>query len=336
MSNDETPRGPVPPAPPAPGASQEELPSLPSRIFGVFFSPGATFGLISCRPAWLGALVFYLVAIGLSTLVYSLNVDWETMWRGQLESSVAWKLASSVMPEGDLERIERTSLNEILSAGKGGMALRTTINAVIYSTLFFQIMIIVFATLFYLMGALADLKLGRLYLDAFFCVGVFILFTIVNAFVRGMFGENTRGALPYEAGIASLFFLGYFWLLYRSFERQPELRKFVSSYAHAMAIPAVASLLLILVVFLKSEPVTVPGDQVLTSSIGAILGMEGSGVMTVLLRSLDLFKLWELTAAAIGFAAVTRLSMGTTVAITFLPWGFYTMARVAMAVAFGG
>jgi hypothetical protein len=70
-----------------------------------------------------------------------------------------------------------------------------------------------------------------------------------------------------------------------------------------------------------------------TSNLGAILGMK-TGAFGALLGALDLFTLWALSVMAIGFAAASRLSLGTAAAITFLPWGFYTMARIALAAAF--
>ncbi len=335
MSMEETAGSPPIGTTDAPGPGTPH-PGLPSRMIGVLFSPGATFTRIAERPSWLGALAAYLVIVAAATMVYSLNVDWEAMLRSSFEGSVGWKLMTSIMSESQLAEIERTSLNEILSVGRGGLALSTTLNSVIGTVVLFHFMAVLFATLFYLMGSLADLKLGRVYLDAFFCVLLFILFAIVNFTVRAAFGEDGRAALPYQSGLTCLFFLGYFWLFRRSVERQPDLRRLVASYAHAMAVPALAMIVMVIVIFIKQEPVTVTGDQVVMSSLGGILGYQGSSPLAVLLGAIDIFQLWGLIAASIGFAAATRLSMGTAAAITFLPWGFYTMARLAMSAAFGG
>ncbi|HXI02574.1 MAG TPA: hypothetical protein VNI57_05300 [Candidatus Saccharimonadales bacterium] len=343
MTPDETtPGGPLPPpnhelqadgtTPPP----QEDLPSLPSRMIGALFSPGATFRRISGRPVWTGALAAYLVIVAVATLTYSLKVDWESMLRGQLESSLGWKITSSFLPENQLDQAEHAMMSEVLSIGRNGMALNSVLNSVIGTTLVFQIMLILFATLFYLMGSLADLKLGRIYLDGLLAILIFILFAILNAVVRGIFGGDSLAALPYQAGLASIFFIGYFWFLRRSIERQPDFKRLAATYAHAMAVPALAMLVLMVVVVIKSGAVTAPADQVVQSSIAGMLSMKGAGPLTVMLGALDIFTLWGLVVAAIGFASATRLSLGASIAITFLPWGFYTMARIAIAAAFGG
>lgn len=312
------------------------MPSLPARLVGVLASPGATFRSVTGRPVWAGALVVYLVLVGVATLVYSLNVDWEAMWRNQMDSSIFFQFMSSFADESQMAEFERASLNEILSLGRGGMALNTVLQSVFGTVIVFHFMLILFCTLFYLMGALGDLKLGRVYLDGLLCLLVLILSGIIGAVIRGAMGGDGRAALPYQAGFSVVFFIAYFWLFHRSIERQADLKRMAASYAHAMAVPAVGAIVLIVITLLKSEPLTVPGDQVVTSSLGAILGMGGKGVLGTLLGALDLFTLWGLYVAAVGFTAASRLSFGTAAAITFLPWGFWTMVRVAGAATFGG
>lgn len=256
--------------------------------------------------------------------------------RGQLESSVGWKLASSFLSEQQLDQVESQTTAEFRSVGRGGMALQTTLQSLIGSALGFQIMLILFATLFYLMGALADLKLGRVYLDGLLALLIFVLFMILSGIVRGVFASDAHRALPYQAGLASLTFIGYLWFLRRSIKRQPEFTRLASAYAHAMAVPALAMVVLMVVALIKTGAITVPPDQVVQSSIAGMLAMKGSGPLTVMLGALDIFAIWGLVVAAIGFASATRLSLGSSIAITFLPWGFYTMARIAVAAAFGG
>jgi hypothetical protein len=336
IPGESTPSTPHPP--PEALAEQQLTPeggSLPTNLVGVLFSPGPTFRRILGRPAWVGALAVYIAIVGISVLVYSLNVDWETMYRGQLEDSLVWRLVSATVTEDQLDNLERSAVNEIVSTGRSGMALTTTVQSVLFGTIAVHAMAVLFATLFYLMGSLGDLKLGRVYLDAFLCLVIIIVFSVLNTFIRGFFGLEAREALPYQAGLnVTLFFL-YAWLLYRSVERQPAFKRLMAVYAHGMAVPAIAALAVILVVFLHQGPVTVPGDQVLRSNLGAILAMEGTGVLPTLLSALDIFTLWELAVVAIGFAVVSRLSVGASFAITFLPWGFVTMARVALAAVVG-
>ena len=310
--------------------------SLAGNLTGVLFSPGPTFSRILDKPTWAGALGVYIFAVALSTLVYSLNVDWEAMFRGQFEGSLGWKFMSSVLSESQLDQAERTALDSILETGRGGMALQTVTQSVIYGTIAVHAMATLFATLFYLMGALGDLKLGRLYLDGLLAFGLLLVFTFAGAAARGLLGFEAREFMPIQAGLNGLFSLAYAWLLYKTVERQPTFKKFFSVYAHAMAVPAVAALLAMVVMLLHSEPITVAGNEILRSNLGALFGVEGSGVGATLLGSMEIFHLWELVIVAIGFAAISRLSIATSTAITFLPWGFITMARVALAAVFGG
>ena len=256
--------------------------------------------------------------------------------RGQFEESLAWKFATAVVPEDRLDDMERAAINEITATGTGGMALLTTLQTLVGGTIVFHFMAIVFATLFYLMGSLSDLKLGRVYLDALLCLLVLIAFWISGGLLRGVFGLDARDALPFQAGLNLAFFALYFWLLYRSVERQPPLRRLAAVYAHSLAIPAVAAILAGVVILLRSEPITVEMGQVLKSNLGALLGMKGTGVAATLLGSLEIFRLWQLAVLTVGFAALTKFSMGTAAAITFLPWGFWTMAKVAVALVSGG
>ena len=56
-----------------------------------------------------------------------------------------------------------------------------------------------------------------------------------------------RAALPWQAGLSCLFFIGYLWIFYRSIERQADYRKMAASYAHAMAIPCLLGILIALI-----------------------------------------------------------------------------------------
>lgn len=329
MPPGETPQGPPPPAP-----EPVEAGSLAVNLVGVIASPGAAFRQILARPTWLGALTVYIVAIGLATLVYGLNVDWETVTRDQFEGVAGRLLTTFGASDSQIEDAERAALNEVRSLGRGSLTLRLILQSVIGSTFGVHIMAIIFATLFYLMGSLGKLKLGRIYLDGFLCLLLLIGFGILSSFVRGVFGVDAREALPWQAGIFALVFMLYLWLLHRSVERQPDFKGLMAVYSHALVVVAVAALLGIGVIFLQGDLLTVQANEILKSNLGAILGMEGNGFLPTLLSSFDLFSLWHLAVAAVGFGVLSRLSYGAAAAITFLPWGFWTMGKLAFAVAF--
>jgi len=319
-------------------ATQQAVPDTPllSRLIGVLFSPGQTFKQIAARPAWTGALAVYLVAVAMTALVYSFNVDWEGLIRGQFEESLGWRLASSMLPEDNLNQIEKQAVDNVTNLGTGGMALLTTVQTLVGGAVGFHLMAILFATLMYLMGSFGDLRLGRVYLDGFICILVLMALFFVGALLQIPFGDDPRAGLPYQAGLNMLTLILYLWMFGRAVNRQPVFRRFISVYAHAMAVPAIAALLSIVVLMVQSEPVTVAANDILRSNLGALFGMKGTNAASVLLGSIDLFRIWELVVVSIGFAALSGMSFGATIAITFLPWGFLTMARFALALAFGG
>jgi hypothetical protein len=339
MSDSETvgAGAPDPYAPPlAPSLPPEPPPApLAARLTGVLLSPAATFKTLVTRPAWLGAMTVYLAAIAISALVYSLNVDWEALMKGQFEDSTAWKLMSSMMPEDKLTEIEHSAVEEVLSTGSGGMTLLTTANTITGGVIGYLLMGIVYATLFYLMGSIGDLRLGRVYVDGFLIFGLTILWVILGAILRGVFGSEARDALPYQAGLNAVFLLIFLYMLYNAVERQPAFKKLMSVYAHGLTISAIGALAVVVVVLLQSDPVTVGADQVVRSNLGALLGMKGTGVAATLLTSLDIFTLWQLVTLSIGFAALTGFSVWTAGSITFLPWGFVTMVKIVIALVFG-
>ncbi|HZE88365.1 MAG TPA: hypothetical protein VE404_02390 [Verrucomicrobiae bacterium] len=326
----------VPPTAPSVQPGPEPAP-LATRLVGVVASPGATFKTLVARPAWAGMLAIYLVALGVSALVYSLNVDWEGLMKGQFEESTAWKLASSMLPEDKLGEIEHAAVEEVVSTGSGGMALLTTANTVIGGAIGFMMMGVIYGTLFYLMGAVGDLKLGRVYLDAFLALLMAFGWVMAGAILRGVFFSNdSRAALPWQAGLNAIFFLVFLYMLHGAVERQPAFRRVMSVYAHGMVISAISAILVIAVVLMQSEPVTVGADQILKSNLGVLAGVKGTGLAATLLGSLDIFTVWQLVVLSIGFAALTGFSVWTSASITFLPWGFVTMVKVAIATLFGG
>jgi len=324
-------------APPSAPTIAPEPPPAPlvSRLVGVFISPAATFREVVSRPAWAGALVVYLVAMGLSAVVYCMNVDWEGLMRSQFEDSLVWKLTSSMVPDQKMGEIEHAAVEEVLNTGAGGMALVTTFNMIIGGSIGYLVMGIIFATLFYLMGALGDMKLGRIYLDGFLCFLMIIGWAIAGAIVRGVFGGDSRSALPWQAGMNAVFLFAFLYMIRNTVERQPAFRKLMSVYAHGLMISAVASVLVMVVVMLHKDPVTVGADQVLQSNLGALMGFKGTGVLATILGSLDIFTMWQLVTLSIGFAALTGFSVWISASITFLPWGFVTGMKIVVAALFG-
>jgi len=74
----------APPSAPAPAA--EPAPSSFGRIFGVLFSPDATFASIARRPTWVAPLLVLLVLSIVSGFIMSSRIDWSAPAREAMEA----------------------------------------------------------------------------------------------------------------------------------------------------------------------------------------------------------------------------------------------------------
>jgi hypothetical protein len=110
----------------------------------------------------------------------------------------------------------------------------------------------------------------------------------------------------------------------------------MSVFAHSLVVSAAAAALTLAVVLLRRDPLTVDISQVLVSNAAGLVGLKGTAFAATFLARLDLFVLWQLSVLSVGFAALTRFSVGMAASITFLPWGFVTMLQAAAAAVFGG
>ena len=67
-------------------AEQSEIPSLPSRLFNVFLSPGKVMEAVAKDPVWVGALLVGAVLIALQTALIPFDMMMETMRQAAVEA----------------------------------------------------------------------------------------------------------------------------------------------------------------------------------------------------------------------------------------------------------
>ena len=70
---------------PAPAPAAEPKPNSVARIFGVLFSPDATFASIAKRPTWAAPLIVLLVLSVFSGLILAKRIDWGAPAREAME-----------------------------------------------------------------------------------------------------------------------------------------------------------------------------------------------------------------------------------------------------------
>jgi hypothetical protein len=105
--------------------------------------------------------------------------------------------------------------------------------------------------------------------------------------------------------------------------------------AHAALTGLVSSLLIILVLYLKS-PGTVDLENPVATNLAAFLADDSAKWLFKLLNSIDIFSFWTLLLLSIGFAATNpkKLRGGKAFTIAFSVWAVYVVLRVGGAWIF--
>ena len=107
-----------------------------------------------------------------------------------------------------------------------------------------------------------------------------------------------------------------------------------SVVTYTSAVGIIALLVALTITYANPDSASIPMEKLVKSSIGNWVTL-GIPILDALLKSLDVFTLWNLTVLTIGFRWATRLSAGVTATITFLPWGVYVLIKLAWAAVFG-
>ena len=105
--------------------------------------------------------------------------------------------------------------------------------------------------------------------------------------------------------------------------------------SHAALTGLVSSLLIILVLYLKS-PGTVDLENPVATNLAAFLPEDSAKWLVALLKSIDIFSFWTLILLAIGFAATNpkKLRGSKAFTIAFSVWAAYVVCRVGGAWIF--
>ena len=131
------------------------------------------------------------------------------------------------------------------------------------------------------------------------------------------------------------------WLAFKVAGTRPGLKATLAVSAHALLPLAVAKLLTLPAVLLKSPLAASEVPRLLPSSLAALLPPGASPVAQAAASSLDLFTLWALVLLTLGMAKVagaSRLRAGVVVAVLFCAQvAFFKLApAAAMAGGKGG
>ncbi|HET6372337.1 MAG TPA: hypothetical protein VFG76_03460, partial [Candidatus Polarisedimenticolia bacterium] len=301
-----------------------------ARLAGVIFSPGDTFTDIAARPDWIFPLVCYLAVFLIAFSIYSVRADWIGIVTDQMEGSSVMKF----FPDAARAEMVKKATEDLRAQTPGQRAAGTVIQSLIGILPFIHFVALIHASLFVLMGALRELKLGRAWLNFLLCIGLMVAFVIVTFISRAAFHDAPQSALLLNGAGALLMTAGWIWLLKRRTDRDPDLNKVISVWMYAGAVGIIYMLAILGVSLMTQAPIQASLDKLVKTNLGAFMG-TGVPILKAIADSLDLFTLWTLVVLSIGFRAVTKLSTGVATSITFLPWGIVVMIRIAIAAAFG-
>ena len=301
-----------------------------ARLLGVISSPGRTFDDIVRSPGWIPPFICFLAMIVISIGIWGMKADFVTIIGDQIENSPFLKLA----PEAQREQIINQGLEPFRKQTQTQTALQTVISAGVNQIPFYHGMALIYATLFVLMGALKDLKLGAAWGNFLLCLLIYLGYLGIYMLATIAFRDATNSAILLS-GTASVAMLGgWMWLLNRRATADPEFHRMLSVCTYSSAVLIVWTLVFAAISLATPTPIQTYVDKMVRSNVGALIN-TGSPALQKLLESLDLFTIWWLSVLTIGFRSATRLSMGMTASITFLPWAVWVLIKIAWTAVFG-
>jgi hypothetical protein len=102
--------------------------------------------------------------------------------------------------------------------------------------------------------------------------------------------------------------------------------------AHAFLPTVIQNILAMIILPLKNYGDVNP-ESIVATNVKAFLGEDAPKWLQALGSSLDLFWIWFMVLAAIGFAAANpkKIKTGTAISIVFGLWGVWVLAKVAWA-----
>jgi hypothetical protein len=116
-------------------------------------------------------------------------------------------------------------------------------------------------------------------------------------------------------------------------------RQALSVWTYSSFPPTVlGSILTVVLIFLKSAEdidFSKPGAGLVVTSLGALVGSEGSPVLRAALSRFDLFTFYGMFLAAVGLRRVAKISSGSAWGVVIGLWLFWMIVTVAWAAIFG-
>ena len=301
-----------------------------SRVVGVIASPGRTFPEIVRNPGWIPPFVFFLVMVVVSMGIWGMKADFVTIIGDQIENSPFLKLA----PEAQRDQIVSKGLEPFRKQTQTQTAIQTVVSAGVNQLPFYHAMALIYATLFVMMGALKDLKLGSAWVNFLLCLVMYLAYLGVYMVATIAFSEATNSAILLNGTASVAMTAGWMWLLNRKTAADQDFHRLLSVCCYSSAVLIIWALVFTAISLVTPAPIQTYVDKMVKSNLGALV-TTGAPVLQKALESIDLFTIWWLTTLTLGFRSATKLSIGMTASITFLPWAVVVLIKIAWTAVFG-
>lgn len=300
-----------------------------ARIVGVIFSPGKTFQEIAAAPSWLPPLLICLVITLAAFAIYGMKANWMGIMEDYITENPLMKLA----PDEVMEKAVSEQQANIRGYSQWQLTLLNGLNIVgiIIAT---HVMTLIYLTLFYIMGSVADVRLGRAWLTFLLCLVALIVAGVINGVGGFVFQKDSPGTYLLLVTTCVLAMITtYTFLMNRNARRDPGFHRFLAAGSYAWAATGiVVAIALALTAFVTPAPIEVRGDYLVKSNLGAFMPSDNAALQS-LLSSIDVFTIWFFIVLTIGYRTMAKTSTGLAASITFLPWAFWVLVKLAWAAA---
>lgn len=300
-----------------------------ARIVGVLFSPAKTFQEIAAAPSWLPPLLVYLAVFLVAFFVYGAKANFLGITEDAIRNNPMVKMAgdeqTDAIVEGELAKLRPYSPMQL-----------TVINAAQFIwglVAFYHVMALIYASLFYMMGSVGEMRLGRAWLTFLLCLAACIVGIVITQIGSFVFQKDSPSTFLLLMAVTGVALTGlYMFLVNRNARRDPAFHRFLSVGTYASAVGIVGAIALVITAIATPAPIEIRADYLVKSNLGAFMPSDNAALQS-LLSSLDIFSIWFLIVMTIGYKTMTKTSTGIAASITFLPWVVIVLIKLAWNAA---
>jgi hypothetical protein len=166
------------------------------------------------------------------------------------------------------------------------------------------------------------------------CLLMLVCYLVIYGVANFAFREAPESRILLLGTATVALTAAWIWMLRRAAAADAELNRLVSVCMYSSAVTMIWAIVFAAISLGTAAPIQVYLDKMVKSNVAAYVS-TGIPAVQALLDSLDIFVVGWLAILTIGFRALTKLSVGMTASITFLPWAVIVAIKIAWAAVFG-